>query len=169
MLFNINFLIMAPDKGINSHCENFHLTKETDVNSAISLLSHIHTITADFLISKLKEKGFQEFASSHGNILFQLKENGPMKMGDLAKNINRDKSTTTVLVRKLENEGLVSTKTDSADKRSKSIFLTEKGAQYNEITGEISKDLLSTFYKGFSEEEKKDFLSYLNRIQNNFQ
>lgn len=139
-----------------------------DVNSAISLLSHIHTITADFLIDKLKEKGFQEFASSHGNILFQLKENGPMKMGDLAKSINRDKSTTTVLVRKLETEELVSTKTDETDKRSKTIFLTEKGTKYNEITDGISKNLLSTFYKGFSPEEKQQFLSYLQRIENNF-
>ena len=139
-----------------------------DVNSAISLLSHIHTITADFLITKLKDKGFQEFASSHGNILFQLKTNGEMKMGDLAKNINRDKSTTTVLVRKLENEGLVSTKTDAIDKRSKTIFLTEKGSQYNKAMGEISQDLLSTFYKGFSEEEKQQFLSFLQRIENNF-
>ena len=139
-----------------------------DVNSAISLLSHIHTITADFLITKLKDKGFQEFASSHGNILFQLKTNGEMKMGDLAKNINRDKSTTTVLVRKLENEGLVSTKTDTIDKRSKTIFLTEKGSQYNKAMGEISQDLLSTFYKGFSEEEKQQFLSFLQKIENNF-
>ena len=139
-----------------------------DVNSAISLLSHIHTVTADFLIEKLKDKGFETFASSHGNILFQLKKNGEMKMGDLAKNINRDKSTTTVLVRKLENEGLVETKADTIDKRSKTIYLTKKGSQYNECTGDISKDLLNTFYKGFTEAEKEQFLSYLQRIENNF-
>lgn len=139
-----------------------------DVNSAISLLSHIHTITADFLITKLKDKGFQQFASSHGNILFQLQKNGPMKMGDLAKNINRDKSTTTVLVRKLEQSGLVSTKTDDTDKRSKTIFLTEKGTNYNQATGDISQNLLSTFYRGFSESEKQQFLDFLQRIENNF-
>lgn len=142
--------------------------ENTDVNSAISLLSHIHSITADFLISQLKDQGFQEFASSHGNILFQLKTNGDMKMGDLAKNINRDKSTTTVLVRKLEAEGLVSTRSDSQDKRSKTIFLTEKGAQYNKAMGDISKSLLSTFYAGFSDNEKNDFLKYLQRIESNF-
>ena len=76
-----------------------------DVNSSISLLSNIHTITADFLIEKLKERGFPDFASSHGNILFQLSVNEKMTMGDLAEKINRDKSTTTVLVRKLESEG----------------------------------------------------------------
>ena len=142
--------------------------ENNDVNSAISLLSHIHSITADFLISQLKDKGFQEFASSHGNILFQLKTNGEMKMGDLAKNINRDKSTTTVLVRKLESEGLVSTRTDNSDKRSKTIFLTEKGTQYNKAMGDISKSLLSTFYSGFSENEKNDFYKYLQRIEGNF-
>ena len=142
--------------------------ENNDVNSAISLLSHIHSITADFLISQLKDKGFQEFASSHGNILFQLKTNGEMKMGDLAKNINRDKSTTTVLVRKLEAEGLVSTRTDNSDKRSKTIFLTEKGTQYNKAMGDISKSLLSTFYSGFSENEKNDFYKYLQRIEGNF-
>ena len=142
--------------------------ENNDVNSAISLLSHIHSITADFLISQLKDKGFQEFASSHGNILFQLKTNGEMKMGDLAKNINRDKSTTTVLVRKLESEGLVSTRTDNSDKRSKTIFLTEKGTQYNKAMGDISKSLLSTFYSGFSENEKNNFYKYLQRIEGNF-
>ena len=78
-----------------------------DVNSSISLLSNIHTITADFLTEKLKERGFPDFASSHGNILFQLSVNEKMTMGDLAEKINRDKSTTTVLVRKLEKDGFI--------------------------------------------------------------
>ena len=97
-----------------------------DVNSSISLLSNIHTITADFLIEKLKERGFPDFASSHGNILFQLSVNEKMTMGDLAEKINRDKSTTTVLVRKLESEGFTTGEPDPSDKRSRIIFLTEK-------------------------------------------
>ena len=78
-----------------------------DVNSSISLLSNIHSITADFLTERLKTKGFPDFASSHGNILFQLSVNEKMTMGELSEKINRDKSTTTVLVRKLESEGFI--------------------------------------------------------------
>ena len=139
-----------------------------NINSSISLLSNIHTITADFLIERLKERGFPDFASSHGNILFQLSVNDEMTMGDLAEKINRDKSTTTVLVRKLESEGFITGEPDPADKRSRIIFLTEKGKQFNSIAQELSKELLDTFYKGFTEDEKNIFLGFLLKIKNNF-
>ena len=135
-----------------------------NVNSSISFLSHIHTITATFLTEKLKQHGFNDFASSHGNILFQLNKNGKMTMGELAKSINRDKSTATVLVRKLENEGFVSIINDENDKRNKYILLSKKGMEYTKITSEISEELLSTFYKGFSDQEKQIFLDFLERI-----
>ena len=140
-----------------------------DVNSSISLLSHIHTITADFITEKLKERGFPDFASSHGNILFQLSVNEKMTMGELSEKINRDKSTTTVLVRKLEAEGFITGEPDPADKRSRIIYLTAKGKQFNNTAMELSQELLGTFYKGFSEEEKEAFFQTLLRIKGNFE
>lgn len=139
-----------------------------DVNSSISLLSHIHSITADFLTQKLSERGFPEFASSHGNILFQLSVNKKMTMGELTEKINRDKSTTTVLVRKLEAEGFITGEPDPADKRSRIIFLTDKGKKFNKTACQLSKELLDTFYKGFSEKEKEDFFQTLLKIKSNF-
>ncbi len=140
-----------------------------DVNSSISLLSHIHTITADFITEKLKERGFPDFASSHGNILFQLSVNEKMTMGELSEKINRDKSTTTVLVRKLEAEGFITGEADPADKRSRIIYLTAKGKQFNNTAMELSKELLGTFYKGFTDEEKESFFQSLLKIKQNFQ
>lgn len=139
-----------------------------DVNSSISLLSHIHTITADFLIEKLKERGYPDFASSHGNILFQLSVNEKMTMGELSEKINRDKSTTTVLVRKLEKDGFITGDAAPNDKRSRIIYLTEKGRQFNATAQELSSDLLGTFFKGFTENEKEEFFNTLLRIKKNF-
>lgn len=139
-----------------------------DVNSSISLLSHIHTITADFLIEKLKERGYPDFASSHGNILFQLSVNEKMTMGELSEKINRDKSTTTVLVRKLEKDGFITGDAAPNDKRSRIIYLTEKGRQFNATALELSSDLLGTFFKGFTENEKEEFFNTLLRIKKNF-
>ena len=139
-----------------------------DVNSSISLLSNIHSITADFLTERLKNKGFPDFASSHGNILFQLSINEKMTMGELSEKINRDKSTTTVLVRKLEKEGFITGDPDPADKRSRIIYLTEKGNQFNSTARQLSKELLDTFYKDFTEEEKISFFSALIKIKENF-
>ena len=138
-----------------------------DVKNSINLLSHIHSQSSDFLQKKLSEKGFENFASSHGNILFQLSRAENMKMNELAKIINRDKSTTTVLVRKLENEGLLKTVPSTDDKRIKIVSLTEKGKLYNSITGEISSELIEKFYQGFSE-EKECFTKLLLRITKNF-
>lgn len=142
---------------------------EIDINKSISLVSHIHSITSDFLIEELKKNGLPDFATSHGNILFQLSANETLSMKDLASRINRDKSTTTVLVRKLEQENLVFTEADPKDKRSKNIRLTEKGREYNQKLGEISRKLISTFYADFTEEEKQQFLSLLLKINQNFQ
>lgn len=139
-----------------------------DVNSSISLLSHIHTITADFLIEKLKERGYPDFASSHGNILFQLSVNEKMTMGELSEKINRDKSTTTVLVRKLEKDGFITGDAAPNDKRSRIIYLTEKGRQFNATAQELSSDLIGTFFKGFTENEKEEFFNTLLRIKKNF-
>lgn len=141
---------------------------ESNINSSISLVSHIHGTTADFLIKELAAQGFDDFATSHGNILFQLSLNTQMTMGELSRKINRDKSTTTVLVRKLMKEGYVEEKPSAEDKRSKLITLTAKGMQYEKVTSNISKQLLDTFYKGFTEEEKLQFLGYLERIHENF-
>ena len=140
----------------------------SDVKNSINLLSHIHSQSSDFLQKKLSEKGFENFASSHGNILFQLSRAENMKMNELAKIINRDKSTTTVLVRKLENEGLLKTVPSTDDKRIKIVSLTEKGKLYNSITGEISSELIEKFYQGFSDEENECFTKLLLRITKNF-
>lgn len=143
-------------------------TKKMNVNSSISFLSHIHTLTADFLTEKLKQQGFKDFASSHGNIMYQLNLNNKMTMSELSKKINRNKSTTTVLVRKLEREGFVVIHNDDNDKRNKFILLSKKGKEYNNATTQISQQLLSTFYNGFTEQEKITFINYLERIEKNF-
>ena len=41
--------------------------------------------------------------------------------------------------------------------------------EYTKITSEISEELLSTFYKGFSDQEKQIFLDFLERIEKNFE
>lgn len=142
--------------------------QNADINKSISKISHIHSLAADFLTQRLSELGLENFASSHGNILFQLSKNSEMKMNELSKNINRDKSTTTVLVQKLINAGLVEVKKSSDDKRSKIISLTDKGRKYNELTDKISAELISTFYKDFSEKDKQKFFEFINRVEKNF-
>lgn len=141
---------------------------EYTVSQVVSLISHIHTSTQDFTNQKLSQISHTNgLVSSHGFILYLLSKTDSMTMKEISQAINRDKSTTTVLVRKLKEEGLVGEETSTTDSRSKNIFLTAKGKKLNSMTGSISSDLLEVSYKGFSEEEKKILLGLLTRMAEN--
>ena len=107
-----------------------------EIDTSIAKVSQIHTLTAEFLKKRLAQSGFDDFASSHGYILYQLSQNQGITMKELAAKINRDKSTTTVLVRKLEQAGLVKVLVDAADKRNKLLSLTPKEGRVLRIFGE---------------------------------
>ena len=90
-----------------------------------------------------------------------------MSLGELSKSINRDKSTTTVLVRKLEGSGLVELKKDENDSRKKIITLTREGTKYTKAMEEISRQLLVTSWKDFKPEEQTQLLGYLTKLSEN--
>ena len=90
-----------------------------------------------------------------------------MSLGELSKSINRDKSTTTVLVRKLEDSGLVELKKDENDSRKKIITLTREGTKYTKAMEEISRQLLVTSWKDFKSEEQTQLLGYLTKLSEN--
>ncbi|MBQ0052421.1 MAG: MarR family transcriptional regulator [Treponema sp.] len=138
------------------------------VSSILSLVSRVHSLAADFLQKKLSDKGLPELTSSHGFILFCLAKN-QMTMGELSSKINRDKSTTTFLVRKLESLGFVQIRKSDEDSRKKILSLTEKGSEYNAITEEISTQLLEGAYKNFEEAEKQKLLELLVKMSENLE
>ena len=138
-----------------------------DVSSSLALISRIHSQAADFLQRRLSALGLPALASSHGFILYSLSQTEWFSLGALAKKINRDKSTTTVLVRKLADLALVRLERDSSDSRKKHVLLTEAGKRYNAATAQISRELLSTCYAGFSDAEQQDLLSFLIRLDRN--
>ena len=90
-------------------------------------------------------------------------------MGEIARSINRDRSTTTVLVRRLKEDGLVKEDASKTDGRSKNISLTAKGKKMNSRTASISSDLLSVCYKNFSAAEKEQLLSLLLKFNENIE
>lgn len=54
------------------------------------------------LTETMKQEGFDDIDSAHGDILNVLYRQGPTSMTDLARRSHRTKATVTVLVKKLE-------------------------------------------------------------------
>ena len=144
-----------------------HKSEDYGLSSIPSLISHIHTAFAEFTNRRLAEKG--NFVSSHGFILYLLSKRDRMNMGDIAHLINRNKSTTTVLIKTLRDEGLIKEENDSKDSRMKYVSLTAKGKKYNDLTTAISQELLETCYQDFSQEEKEELLRLLVKLGGNIE
>ena len=135
---------------------------EYSTEKVLSLISRIHTLGSDFTKRFLTEKGC--FSSSHGFILYWLSVEHELTMGELSERINRDKSTTTILVKKLLEEGLVEVFRSGKDSRKRLVRLTKKGSDLSPMTEGISRTLMEACYKDFSEEEKNTLLFLLKKL-----
>jgi len=139
-----------------------------NVNHIIALISTIRDKANKLIISELKQKSIVGLVPSHGNILYLLyyaKDN--VTMQDIAKKINRDKSTVTSLVNKLVKLGYIEKLKNSEDSRSTIISLTEKGWELKVIFDDISDKLIETVYKDFSQNEKIVVIEALEKINRN--
>ena len=71
------------------------------------------------------------------------------------------------MIKKLEEQNLVTVSPCGEDKRKKYLVLTELGESQKEVGHRVSQKLDTIFYKGFSEEEIRQFESYQERILEN--
>lgn len=90
-------------------------------------------------------------------------------MGEVSEAINRNKSTTTALIKKLQEVGLIQIEISKDDSRKKYISLTAKGKKFNTLTASISTQLLETCYRDFTEEEKKELVRLLLKMNKNIE
>ena len=71
------------------------------------------------------------------------------------------------MIKKLEEQNLITVSPCGEDKRKKYLVLTELGKSQKEVGHRISQKLDAIFYKGFTEEEIRQFESYQERILDN--
>lgn len=134
----------------------------------ISLISKVRENANSFIINQMEACGMKGLVTSHGDILCELFENDRLSMKDLTERIDRDKSTVTVLVDKLMKHGYVEKARDVEDNRVVFVTLTEKGKALQPMFEVISKELISTSYKGISQAEKEQLIETLTKIKKNF-
>lgn len=76
-------------------------------HDAVMMIARIHEQAPKMLRGELADAGLSGVAPSHGDVLAYLFARGAATMQELAAFAHRTKPTTTVLVDKLEERGLV--------------------------------------------------------------
>jgi DNA-binding MarR family transcriptional regulator len=97
--------------------------------------------------------------------LWQLKENGPMTMGELSELLSVTHGVTTRMVDRLLKKGMVERRGDVKDRRVVLISLTRLGLQ---VTGKVIEDAMSVIrgsFKNVPQRDREEFLTLLGRIE----
>ena len=133
------------------------------------LIHHVGLLNGRTYQKLLKKQPSAQFRSEQSKILSSLwnYENECMTFTDLSQKTGLAINTLTSMIKKLEEQGLVSLEACKIDKRKRYVSLTELGKAQKEIGDEVSYELGEQFYKGFSSKEVAQFEAYLERIISN--
>ncbi|WP_319996340.1 MarR family transcriptional regulator [Trichococcus shcherbakoviae] len=112
---------------------------------------------------------FKEFDLTRGQYLYLIRicENPGIIQEKLAEMIKVDRTTASRAIKKLEANGFIEKRIDSANRKIKRIFPTEKG---NEISPNISRENEHServALQGLSEDESALLLGLLQKVRKN--
>ena len=130
---------------------------------------HIRLLNGRIFQKLLSQDPEALYRSEQGKILTVLwnSETGCATATDIALATGLANNTLTTMIKNLEEQNLVIINPCGIDKRKKYVKLTERGWSQKEVGHRISQKLDAIFYKGFSEEEIRQFESYQERILDN--
>lgn len=122
-----------------------------------------------FIALKLRERGLDGIAPSHGDILMQLFACGEQPMQELARAIGRDPSTVTALVKKLAAAGYVRTGKGVQDRRATIVSLTGKGRELRGEFEAVSAALREVQGRGIDAADMETARRVLAGVRDNFE
>jgi DNA-binding MarR family transcriptional regulator len=133
----------------------------------IFLIGRIQYKANRFLTREMRAHHIRGLAPSHGEILGSLMFRGPLSMTEIARIIDKDKSTITALVNKLIRLGYVEKKKHPADNRISLIAVTRKGEALKPAFVSIARKLRSLSYRDIPDDERETLVRLLTRLNDN--
>lgn len=88
---------------------------------------------------------------------------------DLIRATHLKAPTISLIVQKMEHDGLITRKTDDLDMRLTRVFLTEHGKNVNRDIHDAISDAENTAMRDFSDEEKEQLHRLLVRLYSNIE
>lgn len=127
---------------------------------------HIRLLNGRLFQKLLRQDPDSLYRSEQGKILSVLwnSETGCATATDIALATGLANNTLTTMIKNLEEQKLITISPCGVDKRKKYVVLTELGSSQKEVGHRISQKLDAIFYKGFTEEEIRQFEAFQDRI-----
>ena len=108
----------------------------------------------------LNENGI-EISGGQGRILFVLWKRDHLTISEISEQTSLAKNTVSVVVDGMVRKGIVERETNPSNRRQTIISLTDYAQSMREQYEVVSRQMNQLFYQGFSEQEQKEFESFL--------
>ncbi|MEB7424630.1 MarR family transcriptional regulator [Mammaliicoccus sciuri] len=108
------------------------------------------------------------YSLNYLNLLYFISENEGMTLAGLAESLDMDKGNLSRLLNEQIREGFVEKKMDKEDNRRIHVFVTEVGREKIKELNKICITNLDYLLKILPDEEFKNFISTLTKLDNHF-
>lgn len=123
-------------------------------------------------IKQLQERIFErlllengiEISGGQGRILFILWKTDHLTISEISEQTSLAKNTVSVVIDGMVHKGIVERMINPENRRQTIISLTEYAKSLQDRYEQVSQQMNTLFYEGFSEEEQRQFEQYLARI-----
>ncbi len=110
----------------------------------------------------------EDFSGSQGKVLhFLLAQSNDVFQKDIEEEYSLRPSTATVLLKKMEKNGLIHREVSETDARWKKIIVSEKAMQYKDIVMADILNLEEELTKGISKNDLEVFFSVMEKMLDN--
>lgn len=145
------------------------------------LLYRSFVMQGGFLITKIKqlgdrifekvlsERNIDAFNGAQGRILYVLWQEDGVPIKTVSDQCGLAITSLTTMLERMEKQGLITRIQDPSDKRKTLLFLTDKARSLKNDYDEVSNQMGDIYYRGFSEDEIRQFEGYLDRVRNNLE
>lgn len=122
-------------------------------------------------VMKRAKSMYKEFDlnRSQASILFSLHRHDAMSQKELATHLNVTPPSITSSIQKMEREGYLTRRQDTADQRVMRLTLTEKGKSCIAGTMAVASQMDELMFRGMNTEEKLLFRRLLIQIYDNLE
>lgn len=120
-----------------------------------------------FMEKELADKNISGVAPSYGDVLFALDQTETQTVQEVVKYTNKDKSTISSVINRLEANGYIRKEKDVSDARITNLTLTPKAKKLKPALFEISDKMNSKIFEGLSTTEKETLFELMGKILNN--
>ncbi len=133
------------------------------------LISQVKQLQGRVFTRLLQNSGVEEFNGPQGRILYILWQSDGVPIMEISRKTGLAKNTLTVMLERMEKNGLVCRRQSESDRRQSLIALTDKACGLKEKYDEVSRQMNDLFFQGFEPEEISRLESYLDRIVDNLE